>query len=518
MRKIIIGTGALLLLAGGLLFSLAPDTLSMLVLAVMCFITFLGFAMGLFPAMMYSFGFKTGRHNIEQTLDVQSTENWIGVFKLEYLFRQKTLDELFRSYKAKAEAQKEQEEIVSGIEEYISEDVLSLRTWQGLILQIPGALTGLGILGTFIGLITGISGIGFSSVDAALESVSVLLGGIKTAFYTSISGVILSILFNILYRMIWNTMLREYGMFIDSFHKFVIPSVEEQSRKKQDADIKKILSRLDRIPKNPGYSLSAPGGQAVTGGSANEQLLMPQIREGLKKGEFTFYLQPRVDINTRKFAAAEALVRWNHPTLGVLQPGSFLPVLEKNGFITKLDAYVWESVCKTIRKWIDAGIRPVPVSVNLSKTDIMAIDIVGFFRQMLEKYRIPPRALELEIAKNAYTQSEETTVEVAGELRRLGFKVIMDGFDGDYISVNMLENMETDALKLDLRFLAEDKDNEIASYFEQARKLNIELMAEGIENTEQITNLKKAGCVYGQGYYFYKPMSIEAFETATEQE
>lgn len=517
MRKIIIGTGALLLISGGLLLSLAPDTLSMLILLVMCFITILGFSLGLFPAMMFQSGFKTARHNIEQTLDVQLTETWIGVFKLDYLFRQKTLDELFRNYKAKAEIQKEQDEIVSGIEEYISEDILSLRTWQGLLIQLPGVLTGLGILGTFVGLITGISGIGFSSVDAALESVTVLLRGIKTAFYTSISGVILSILFNIFYRMIWNAMLREYGLFVDSFHKLVIPTVEEQTRKRQDVDVKKILKRLDRIPKNPGYSLSASSG-SISSPAGNEQLLMSQIREGMKKGEFTFYLQPRVDINTRKVTGAEALVRWNHETLGVLQPGAFLPVLEKNGFITKMDAYIWEEVCKMIRKWIDAGMRPVPISVNISKIDIMAIDIVGFFQKMLEKYRIPPRALELEIAKNAYTQAEETTAEAAGELRRLGFKVIMDGFDGDYISVNMLENIEIDALKLDLRFLAEEKDSEISSYFEQGRKLNIELMAEGIENTEQVTYLKKAGCVLGQGYYFYKPMSIEAFENAAEQE
>lgn len=505
------------MLSCGLLFSLAPDTLSMLVLLVMGIVIVLGFFMGLYPAMTYQSGFKTARQNVEQTLDVQSTETWIGVLKQEYLFRQKTLDELFHNYKNKAEMQKEEEEIVSDVEEYITEDILALRTWQGLILQIPGILTGLGILGTFIGLITGISGIGFSSVEAAVESVTVLLGGIRTAFYTSIAGVMLSILFNILYRMIWNAMMREYGLFVDTFHKFVIPSAEEQMRKKQDQDVKKILNRLDRIPKNPGYSLSAPGNQNM-GNAANEQLLMPQITEGLKKGEFTFYLQPRIDLNTRKMTGAEALVRWNHETLGVLPPGAFLPVLEKNGFITRMDAFIWEEVCRTIRRWIDAGIRPVPISVNLSKTDLMAVDILGFFQKMLEKYRIPPRALELEIAKNAYMQSEGTTKEVAGALRRLGFKVIMDGFDGDYISVNMLENMETDALKLDLRFLADDKENELPAYFEQARKLNIELMAEGIENTEQVAKLKKAGCVSGQGYYFYKPMSIDAFEAVTEQE
>ncbi len=510
MRKFIVGMAALLLAAAGLLVSLAPDTLSMLMLLVMSLVIFLGFILGLMPAIMYGSGFKTARQNIEQALDVQSTETWIAVFKMETLFRQKTLDKLFREYKNKVEEQKEDDEIVSDIEEYINEDVLSLRTWQGLVLQIPGTLTGPGILGTFVGLLTGISTIGFSSVEAALESISLLLEGIETAFFTSISGVILSLLFNILTRMIWNHMLREYGLFVETFHKIVIPSVEEQTRTRHSRDVKNILSRLDRIPKNPGFSLSVDG-SGGTANVANEQILMPQITEGLKKGEFTFYLQPRVDLTTRKYVAAEALVRWNHGALGVLTPSAFVPILEKNGFITRMDAYIWEEVYKTIRKWIDAGIRPVPVSVNLSKTDLLAMDVSGFFEKMLEKYRIPPRALELEIAKNAYAQSPDTTNDVAGILRGLGFKVVMDGFDGDYISVNMLENVEADALKLDLRFMQNHSENELQAIFDQARKLNIEMMAEGIENTDEISILKRAGCEVGQGYYFRKPMSIQEF-------
>ena len=517
MRKLIVGVAALLLASGGLLLSFAPDTLSLLMLAVMCFIVILGFSLGLMPALMYGAGFKSARQNIEQSLDVQSTETWIAVFKLDSLFRQRTLDNLFREYKNKVEQQKEDEEIVSDVEEYINEDVLALRTWQGLVVQIPGTLTGIGILGTFIGLITGISTIGFSSVEAALESISVLLAGIETAFYTSISGVILSLVFNILNRMIWNSMLREYGMFIEAYHKNVIPTTEEQMRKRQSRDMRNIMIRLDRIPKNPGFSLSVDG-SGTSGNLGNEQILMPQIIQGLKRGEFTFYLQPRVDLNTKKNVAAEALVRWKHEVLGLLTPASFVPILEKNGFITKMDTYIWEEVCKTIRRWIDAGIRPVPVSVNISKTDLLAIDVAGFFEKMLEKYRIPPRALELEVAKNAYVQNPGITNDAAGHLRRLGFKVTMDGFDGDFISVHMLENVETDALKLDLRFTPDNGMSGLQAIFDQARKLNIEMLAEGIENTEQISSLKRAGCLAGQGYYFHKPMSIEAFEAMSGQE
>ncbi len=513
MRRFIIGTAAVLLVAGGLLISLAPDTLSMMILGVMCTIVVLGFILSLMPMLMFTNGFRTARQNVEQTLDVQSMETWIAVFRLESLFREKVLDAFFLEYKNKVEQQKEEDEIISDIEEFISEDILALQTWQGVVLQVPGVLTGLGILGTFVGLITGIQGIGFSSVEAALESISVLLGGIGTAFYTSISGVILSIVFNILNRMIWNYMLREHGLFINAFHKIVIPSAEDQIRIRDNRNMRTILQRLDRIPKQAGFSLASGGAVGEGTPAANEQALMQQIMEGMKRQEFIFYLQPRIDLNTKKYVAADALVRWNHERMGVLTPASFVPVLEKNGFITRLDTYVWERVCATIRGWIDQGVRPVPISLNLSKTDLLAMDVAAFFEGMLEKYRIPPRALELEIAKNAFIQSPGTTAEVAASLRQMGFKVVLDGFDGDYISLNMLDGVEVDALKLDLRFLQDQGLNSLQAIFEKAKKLNIEMTAEGIENTEQIANLKKAGCTVGQGYYFQKPMSIEDFES-----
>lgn len=516
MKKVIVAVAAVLVTVSGLLLALAPDTLSMIVVGCMWLAIILGFFMGLLPSILYANAFRQGKLNLEQTMDVQSTETWIAVFKLDSLFRQKDLDRVFSEYKGKVMAQKEANEILSGIEDYISEDSLSLATWQNVVLQIPGTLTGLGILGTFVGLVTGINSVGFSSVEAALDSISTLLGGIEAAFYTSISGVILSIVFNILNRMLWNTMLREYGVFVDAFHKNVIPSVEEQMRKQQCADMRGILSQLDRIPKGDMYALS-PSGAAPTQTQANEQVLMKQIVQGLKDGEFTFFLQPLLDLNSKKVVAAEALVRWKHQTLGILTPSSFIPVLERNGYITRMDTYIWEQVCRSIRRWIDAGIRPVPIRVNISKTDLMAMDVPGFFTGMLEKYRIPPRMLELEISVKAFIQSPSTTVEVAGALRRLGFKVVMDGFNGDYISVNMLKDMETDSLKLDLRACGNLEFGALAAIFEQARKLNVEMSAEGVENAAQVTDLKKCGCEVAQGYFFHKPMSMEAFENLSEQ-
>ena len=510
MKKGIFFTAMVLFITGGLLISLTPDPLSLIIVGIMSAVAFMGYILSLLPGLLYMGSFKGARKRIEESMEVQSTESWLAVFKMDGLFHNKFLDRVFNEYKNKVTYQKENEEIATDVEDFISEDLLALHTWQGVVHQIPGTLTGLGIIGTFIGLITGISNIGFTSVAAALESIEVLLGGIRVAFYTSIAGVIFSIMFNVLGRMIWNAMLREYGMFVETFHRLVIPYAQEMERLANQKNMKRVLDRLDRIPKNTGFSMASYSGSiSVT----NEQILMDQVRSGMKNDEFTYYIQPRHDLNTKHMVAAEALVRWNHPTLGLLPPSTFVPVLEKNGFITKMDAYIWENVCKKIRLWIDQGHRPVPISINLSRTDIMAMDVIDFFEHMLEKYHIPPRSLEIEISINAYLQNPNTTEDVAGALRQMGFRIIMDGFDGDFIAIQMLDGIEADALKLDLRFIPTiDQENRIEAIFDQGRKLGIEILAEGIENSEQVTTLKNCGCSSGQGYYFNKPMSVEAYE------
>lgn len=513
MRKSLIGITAVLLAACGLLLSLAPDTLSILVVGGMVIVIALGYALNFLPSASYISGLQTGRRSIAAAQEVQATEIWVALFKLDSLFHHKQLDDLFEKYRTKVEAQRERGEILIDLEEYLNEELLALSTWQGLTLQIPGILTGLGIMGTFTGLIFGISNVGFSTVEAALESITVLLKGIDSAFYTSIAGVILSIIFNIVYRIIWNILLREVGLFLDEYHKQVVPSAEEQLRAKNSNDIKHIIELLERLPKNNGYSLSGGGrSEAQAADMANEHVMMQQIRSALKNQEFTFFLQPKVNLGNRAVVSAEALVRWNHPRLGILTPANFIPIVEKNGYIIRLDQFVWESVCMTLRRWIDDGIRPLPVSINVSKTDIMAMDIPAFFTEMLDKYRIPPRLLDIEIAKNCYIQSPGSTYEVEKELRRMGFKVVLDGFDGDFISLNMLDEIEADSLKLDIRFLDKISYQKLYEYYAQASALNIDISAEGVENAEQVTNLRRAGYTESQGFYFYKPMSIEDFE------
>ena len=515
MRRLIYSMVIIILIGGIILAAYAPDEVSTIFIVAMEAIVFAGIMFGVFPVVQFYQAFERAQENIERALGVQTSSTWSVIVQLEDFFHQRALDEQFRQYQEKVQSQRDSGQVLADIEDYINDDILGLKSWQNVVLQIPGSLTGLGILGTFIGLILGIRGIGFSSVNAALSSVQTLLGGIQVAFYTSIAGVILSLIFNLLYRVSWNIMIRNLGLFLDEFHKNVIPPVDEQIRYRERKEIKQITELLERLPKGGQFSVS--GGSAPAAiqaqSNGNEQILMPQILKGLKDGEFIFFLQPRYDLNTRKIVGAEALVRWKHGKLGMVSPGVFIPILESNGYITKLDQYIWEQVCITIRKWVDAGMRPVPLTINVTKTDILAIDIEDFFGQMLKKYRIPPMHLEIDIAENAYMQSGAAVIETEKKLRQSGFRVALDGFDGNFIALSTIENLEADVLKLDLRrFSGNENQGALNSLFEQARNLHFSLTVEGIESMEQLAALRKCGCSEGQGFFLSKPVSVEEFE------
>ncbi len=506
----------IIVLAGGAALAVySPDVLSLLFVLLMAVTIVVAVLGGILPVLHYEAALERGLDGIERAMEVQSSSAWSSIRSDDDFFGQRVLDEAFDEYRSKVNSQQQNGQVLSDITDYVNEDMLSLHSWQTLVSQVPGMLTSLGILGTFIGLLVGIRGIGFSTVNDALTSVQTLLSGIQIAFYTSIAGVILSLIFNILYRSAWNTMLRSLGLFVDSFHKNIIPTVEEQKLYRERREFGEVTQLLDRIPKTPAFSAAGPEAAASAGGE-HEKILMPQILEGLQKEEFTFQLQPRFDINTRKMVGAEALVRWNHGKMGEVLPSVFIPILEKNGYITKLDQYVWEKVCQTLRGWIDAGLRPVPVSINVTKTDVLAMDVKECFTKLAQKYKIPPRYLEIEIAENAYLNASDSVQALENSMRAEGFRVIMDGFNGDFVLLKDADRIYADAIKLDLRRM-EGKTNAgaIAEVFEQARKMKFNLSAEGIESMEQLSALRKAGCSEGQGFFLSKPMSIQEFENLT---
>lgn len=249
-----------------------------------------------------------------------------------------------------------------------------------------------------------------------------------------------------------------------------------------------------------------------------EVYLLAAIEEGLEKGEFTFFAQPQCNIATGQIVGAEALVRWQKPDGEVLLPGGFIPVLEKNKMIDQLDRYVWEKVCQWLQGWIDQGYSPVPISINVSRIDIYAMDVPKYIFSLLEKYQIPEHLIKIEITESAYTENNNRISHAVNTFRNRGLVVMMDDFGCGYSSLNMLKNIPVDVLKLDMRFLQFKEEerqksaNILESIVNMAGLLHLPIVVEGVENESQEKFVQKLGCRYIQGFYYYKPLPIKKFE------
>ena len=256
---------------------------------------------------------------------------------------------------------------------------------------------------------------------------------------------------------------------------------------------------------------------ALRGKLLREKAITDAMETALAEGQFMVYLQPKYSLKENCMAGAEALVRWNHPEWGFMSPGEFIPLFEKNGFIHRLDQYVWECVCALLSRWQEQGLPLLPVSMNVSRTDIYQIDLVETFRGLVQKYGINPRYLHLEITESAYAENPGQIIGTVSQLRALGFPIEMDDFGSGYSSLNMLGQMKLDILKLDMKFV----QNEIAKSADQsilediiamAHRLRLDVVAEGVETREQVSRLMAVDCDYVQGYYFAKPMPIPELE------
>ncbi len=248
-----------------------------------------------------------------------------------------------------------------------------------------------------------------------------------------------------------------------------------------------------------------------------EQEIESEMYRALEEKQFVVYLQPKVNLSDGKLKGAEALVRWQHPEKGLITPDSFIPVFESNGFIIKLDEYVCTEVCMLLRKWLDAGLEPVPVSVNLSRLHIYSGDVIGYLIGIIKKYKIPPQYLRLEVTETIFLGDTDKLNNVLTELHSLGFKVEMDDFGSGYSSLNMLKNVPVDTVKIDKEFFADeankDKSKIVMTHtISMAKDLQMEVIAEGIETEEHVEFLKNSNCDVGQGFYFSKPMPLLEFE------
>ena len=251
-----------------------------------------------------------------------------------------------------------------------------------------------------------------------------------------------------------------------------------------------------------------------------EEQLLDDFRSALEQRQFQVYYQPKFDVRKDEpvLASAEALVRWKHPRLGMIDPGLFIPLLEDNGLVQKLDHYVWQEAAAQIRRWKDTLGVTVPVSVNVSRVDMYDPELISIFKKIIEENRLTTAEYLLEITESAYTDNSIQIINIVKQLRKLGFRIEMDDFGTGYSSLNMLSMLPIDALKLDMKFIrtafSERKDTRmIELIIDIAEYLKVPVIAEGVETEEQLTTLKALGCDIVQGYYFSRPVPAEEFET-----
>ena len=247
-----------------------------------------------------------------------------------------------------------------------------------------------------------------------------------------------------------------------------------------------------------------------------EKELEMHMEQALNSGEFLVYIQPKINISRRGLAGGEALVRWKNAEQRFIPPGEFIPLFEKNQFIAKLDQYIFASVCALQRRWLDMGLTLPPISVNVSRVQLYSSEFVDTYIRIKKQFSIPDGLLELEFTESIFFENVTLLVETAQRLRQAGFLCSIDDFGSGYSSLNLLRELIVDTLKLDRAFFHANEANDrdrivIRSIIQMAHELNMQVVAEGVENRNQLDFLTSIDCDMVQGYVFSRPVPAEEF-------
>ena len=244
---------------------------------------------------------------------------------------------------------------------------------------------------------------------------------------------------------------------------------------------------------------------------------LTELQYALSNGRITYYLQPQVDMETGEIIGAEALTRWIDKDGSLISPATFIPALEKSGFVVTLDKYVWQGVATWLRERLDRGLRVVPISLNVSRVDILACDVAEHMGWLAAQNNLPPELMRVEITETAYTGESEAVDKMTADLHTRGFSTYMDDFGTGQSTLAMLKNVNVDVIKLDRTFVPTDRDQGrsaqiVSSMLEMAQSLHLPVVIEGIETNEQANTLRQMGARYAQGLLYYRPMQAKDFE------
>ena len=253
--------------------------------------------------------------------------------------------------------------------------------------------------------------------------------------------------------------------------------------------------------------------------------LLNDLRPAVEERQFQVYYQPKynIQVDPPRLSSAEALIRWKHPDLGMISPGSFVPLFEGNGLIGVVDNFVWQEAAKQIARWKEKYSFTLPVSVNLSRSDVFDPTLPGRLDRLILDNGLSYKDLKLEVTESAYTDNAKQVLDVIKSLRNKGFEIEMDDFGSGYSSLNMLSDMPIDVLKMDMKFIRNIEESEtdrrlVSLILDIARYLKVSVVAEGVETEKQLEILRNGKCDLVQGYYFSRPLPSEDFEKLIEKE
>lgn len=244
---------------------------------------------------------------------------------------------------------------------------------------------------------------------------------------------------------------------------------------------------------------------------------LTEFQYALSNGRITYHLQPQVDMKTGEIIGAEALTRWIDKDSSLISPATFIPALEESGFVVTLDKYIWQGVASWLRERINRGLRVVPISLNMSRVDILACDVAEHMGALAAQYNLPPKLMRIEITETAYTGESEAVDKLTANLHARGFSTYMDDFGTGQSTLAMLKNVNVDVIKLDRAFVPVGGDHGrstqiISSMLEMAHSLHLPVVVEGVETNEQANMLRQMGARYAQGFLYYSPMPAKDFE------
>lgn len=272
------------------------------------------------------------------------------------------------------------------------------------------------------------------------------------------------------------------------------------------------------ICKQPPYPSIQFYDESVQEQQRREADILNTFGQSLENGDFEVWLQPKVNIRTNMVSGAEALVRWNHPELGFLAPGAFLPVLERNDRVGELDLWVFRQVCRILARWDREGRDIVPIAVNLSRTQLSKADFLTEYLNILNEYDVDPHWIELELTENIFVENEEAISQFFSSIRSHGLRCAIDDFGTGYSSLSLLRRAKIDTVKLDRSFFMEEELSAqskavIRSITQLASALGLVCVAEGVETQATLEFLLSTDCSIAQGYFYSKPLKVEAFES-----